>query len=134
MNVKKIKNKTFCWKKVIVCSKGLKGAPLKTLTLFFPQTVFFFIFFFEYLWKVHLVPIQDFFHKNMHVIKKKEFLTARSSNWSVPAKFFPMLVEKPFIGGVINPKTYKNHERGFKFFPEWFGIEIREPIFFFFIM
>ena len=27
-----------------------------------------------------------------------------------------MLVEKPYFGGVINPKTYLNHELGSKFF------------------
>ena len=43
-------------------------------------------------------------------------MTARSSNCSVSAKFFPMLVEKPYFGGVINPKTYLNHELGSKFF------------------
>jgi hypothetical protein len=50
----------------------------------------------------------------MHIIKKKEILIAKSSNCSVSAKFFPMLVEKPYFGGVINPKTY--HELGSKFF------------------
>ena len=65
---------------------------------------------------MHLIPIQDFFHKNMHVIKKKSFLTARSSNCSVSAKFFPMLVETPYFWGVINPKPYLNHDLGSKFF------------------
>ena len=55
---------------------------------------------------MQLLPIQDFFHNNMHVIKRQIFLTARSSNCSVSAKFFPMLVETPYFGGVINPKTY----------------------------
>ena len=27
-----------------------------------------------------------------------------------------MLVEKPYFGGVLNPKTYSNHELGSKFF------------------
>ena len=52
----------------------------------------------------------------MHIIKINNFLTARSSNWSVSAKFYPMLVETPFFGGVINPKTYLNHEVGSKGF------------------
>ena len=56
-----------------------------------------------------------FVHKNMHFIKQKFFLTARSSNCSVSAKFFPMMVETPYLGGVINPKIYLNHELGFKF-------------------
>ena len=32
------------------------------------------------------------------------------------AKFSPMLVEMPYFGGVINPKTYLNHELASKFF------------------
>ena len=63
----------------------------------------------------------------MHVIKKMKLVTARSSNCSVSAKFFPMLVEKPYLGGVINTKTYLNHELGSIFFSEWFGIWISEP-------
>ena len=41
---------------------------------------------------------------------------ARSLNCSVSAKFFLMLVETPYFGGVINPKTYLNYELGSKFF------------------
>ena len=65
---------------------------------------------------MHFIQIQDFFHKNMHVIRKKELLTARSAKCSVSEKFSPMLVETPYFGGVINPKTYLNHELGYKFF------------------
>ena len=43
-------------------------------------------------------------------------LTARSSNCSISAKFLPMLVETPYFGGVINTKTYLNHELGSNFF------------------
>ena len=43
-------------------------------------------------------------------------MPARSSNCSVSAKFFPMLVEMPYFWGVINPKTYLNHDLGSKFF------------------
>ena len=52
----------------------------------------------------------------MHAIKKKEFFTARSSNCSGSAMFFPMLVETPYFGGVINSKTYLNNEWGCNFF------------------
>ena len=38
------------------------------------------------------------------------------SNSSVSAKFFPMLVKTPYFGGVINQKTYLNHELDSKFF------------------
>ena len=42
-------------------------------------------------------------------------MNARSSNCSISAKFFPMLLETPYFGGVINTKTYLNHELGSKF-------------------
>ena len=54
---------------------------------------------------MHFIPIQKKIHKNMLVIKKKEILTARSSNCRVSAKFFPMLVKPPYFGGVINQKN-----------------------------
>ena len=66
---------------------------------------------------MRFLPIQDLFHKNMHVIKKKEtfdcivFKLQRFSK-----SFFPMLVETPYFWGVINPKTYLNSESGSKFF------------------
>ena len=102
----------------------LEGAPFKpfrnTMT-FFPLNVF--IFFFNIHKKCSLYQFKIFVHKNMYLIKKKDFLTTRSSNCSVSAKFFPMLVETPYFGGVINPKTYLNHELGSKlFFPEWYKI------------
>ena len=78
---------------------------------------------------MHFLPIQYFFHKNMRVIKRKRNWLQGLINCSVSAKFFPMLVKKPYFGGVINPKTYLNHELGSKFFfHEWFGIKISEPI------
>ena len=43
-------------------------------------------------------------------------MTAKYSNCSVSAKFFPMLVETPYFGGVIYPKTYLNYELRSKFF------------------
>ena len=74
MNVAK---KNYFAEKVIVCSKGLKGVPSNTLKLF-PQNIFLkkfsIIIIFFYL------PIQDLFPKNMHLIKRKTFLTTRSSN------------------------------------------------------
>ena len=52
-----------------------------------------------------------------------------SSMCSVSAKFFfPMLVEMPYFGGVINPKTYFNHELGSNFFFWVVVIYISEPI------
>ena len=84
--------------------------PLNTLRLF---SAIFWFFILQHLWKMHLLPIQVFFsHKRMHIIKerKKKNFTARSSNCSVTAKVCPMLVETPYSGGVINPKTYFNQE------------------------
>ena len=73
---------------------------------------------------MHLIPIQQFFsQKYARNKKERNFLTARSSNSSVSAKFFQMLVETPYVGGVINSKTYLNHELGSQFFVcEYFGI------------
>ena len=65
---------------------------------------------------MHLIPIQDFFHKNMHIIKKKEFFDRKVFKLQRFSKFFPMLVETPYFWGVINPKTYLNHDLGSKFF------------------
>ena len=93
--------------------KGLKGGPLNTLKLFFLHNVF--NFFFNIHKKNHFIPIQNFCPKNMQVVKKK-LLTARSSNCSVSAKFFPLLVKTPYFGGVINQKTYLSHDLGSKFF------------------
>ena len=92
-----------------------EGAPFKhfkhTKTIFCKMFLIFFPTF------IKKIPIQDLFHTNVHVIKKmKKFLTARSSNCSVSAKFLPMLVETPYSGGAINPKTYLYHELGSKFF------------------
>ena len=41
MNVEKKKLKTFCGKKVLVCSKCLKGAPSNTLKLFSTKCFFY---------------------------------------------------------------------------------------------
>ena len=90
MNVdKKFKNILRKEKNVLGCLKGPPLSPSNTLRLF--PVKCFLIFFFL-------------------------FLTARSSNLSVSAKFFPMLVEMPYFGEVINPKTYLNHELGSKLF------------------
>ena len=50
--------------------------------------------------------------------KNKNFLTARSLNCSILAKFCPMLVQTPYSLGVVIPKTYLNQELGSKFFPK----------------
>ena len=65
---------------------------------------------------MHLISIQDLLHENVHVIKKKENFNRKVFKLQRFSKVFPMLVETPYFGGVINPKTYLNHELGSKFF------------------
>ena len=61
--------------KVIVYLKNLKGAPLNTQKLFFLlQNVFFFNFFYHIHNKMHFILIQNFFQKNLQVIKKNEII------------------------------------------------------------
>ena len=65
-----------------------------------------------------LLLIQDFFHKKHARNKKERHL--RRQGLQIAAfqqSFFPMLVETPYFGGVINPKTYLSHELGSNFFP-----------------
>ena len=59
---------------------------------------------------MHLIQIQDLFHKNMHVIKKKVFKLHPFS------KVFPNVGGNAPFWGVINPKTYLNHELRYNFF------------------
>ena len=111
--IERKKCKTFCGKKVLVCLKGPLLNPSNTLRIF-PQNGL--NFFLQHSQKMHLIPIQDFFTKECTQYERQIFLTARSSNCSVSAKIFPMWVEKPYFGGVINSKTYLNHELCPKFF------------------
>ena len=52
-----------------------EGAPFKHFehTKTFILKIFL-IFFFNIHKKMHLIPIQDWFHKNVHIINKKEIL------------------------------------------------------------
>jgi hypothetical protein len=52
----------------------------------------------------------------MHVIKKTEIFYSKVFKLQRFSKVFAMLVEKPYFGGVINPKTYLNPKLGSKFF------------------
>ena len=65
---------------------------------------------------MHFIPIQGFFHKNMHVIKKKKKFDRKVFKLQRFSQVFPNVGGKPYFGGVINPKTYLNHELGSKFF------------------
>ena len=100
-------------KKVLVCLKGPPLNPSNTLWFFFRKM---FLICFLTLLKHAFDTNSRCFPKNMQVIKRKKLLTARSSNCSVSAKFCPILVETPYSGGVINTKTYLNHELGSEFF------------------
>ena len=95
--------------------KGLKRGPFKhTKTFFLLQNVFF-NFFSTFIKNIILQQFITFFTKNMQV-KKEKLLTTRSSNCSISAKFFPILVKTPYFEGVINQKTYLNHELDSTFF------------------
>ena len=96
-----------------MCLKGLNGAPSNTLKLFSTKC---FKFFSLTIHKKCFDTKSEFFHKNMLIVKKKDIFTARSSNCSVSAKFFRMLVKTPSFGGIINPKTNLNHKLGSNFF------------------
>ena len=103
-----------CWKKTKKIFSRKKsfsvyeGAPFKPFkhTMTFSRNSFFLIFFLN----IHKKCIWYLFKT-----KRKNFLTARSSNCSVSAKFFPMLVKTLYFGRIINKKTYLNHELGSKF-------------------
>ena len=56
---------------------------------------------------MHLIPIQDLFHKNDHVIKGRTF---SSQGLQIAAKFFPMLVQTPYFGEAFNQKIVLNHD------------------------
>ena len=62
--------------------------------------------------------MQDFFkQKYAHNKKERNFWPQGLKIAVFQQSFFsPMLVETPNFGGVINPKTYLNHELGSKFF------------------
>ena len=62
------------------------------------------------------IPIQYFFHKNMHIIRKKEFFYSKVFKLQRFSKVVPNVGGKTLLGGVIHPKTYWNHKLGSKFF------------------
>ena len=104
---KKIKN--ILWKKSF---SVFEGAPFKPFD-FFQQNIFFSTF----IKKNAFYNNSIFFAQKYARSKKgKKCFTTRSSNCSVSAKFFAMLVEMLYFGGVINPKTYFSHEIGSKVF------------------
>ena len=72
MNVEEKKLKKKIAEKVIVCLKGLKGAPWNTLKLFFLLNIFK-IFSSTFIKNAFYTNSKKN-HKNMHVIKKKEII------------------------------------------------------------
>ena len=42
---------------------------------------------------MHFIPIQDYFHKNMHIIKKKDIFDRKAFKWQRFSKVFP------YVGG-----------------------------------
>ena len=111
INVDK-KLKHLADKKVLVCSKGPPLRPLTTLWLF--SAILFSIFVSTFI-KRAFATNSRFFHKNMQVIKNKEIFDRKVFKLQRSAKFFPMLVETPYFGRVINPKTYLNQGIGSTF-------------------
>ena len=103
--------KHFVEKRVLVCLKGPPLSPSNKLCNFFS-----FFFSLSIFIKKHLIPIQDFFHKNMHLIKKREIFYRKVFKFQRFSKVFPMSLETPYFEWVINPKTYLNHEVGSNFF------------------
>ena len=98
-----------------------KGVPITRMVKFcltirttFFCKMFLFIFFFFKIYKKWIWYQFKIFSKKYAHNKKK--MTARSWNCSVSAKFFPMLVKTLCFGGIINQKTYWNHELGSKLF------------------
>ena len=79
------KKKTFCRKKVIVCSKGLKGAPSNPLKLYF----LIFLKKISPIKKINLDTNSGFFHKNMHVTIKKEIFYRKVFELQRFSKGFP---------------------------------------------
>ena len=53
---------------------------------------------------MHFVPIQDFFHNNMHVIKKKDICDRKVFKLQRFSKVFPNVGGTLYFWGVINPK------------------------------
>ena len=86
--------------------------------------LFLYIYFCQYLQKMHLIPIQDFFTKNVQVIKKTDIFDCKVFKLQRFSKVLPnamqcnaMLVETPYSGMGHNRKTYLNHDLGSIFFP-----------------
>ena len=56
--------------------------PLNTLWLFFFCKMLL-IFFFQYSWKMHMIPIQKKIHKYMHIIKKNDCNVLKLQHFSI---------------------------------------------------
>ena len=103
MKVKKMQKKSFS------VFKGTPFKPFKHTMTFSAKCLHFFSTFI----KKNTFDTKS--QKHPHN-KKHFFFIATSSNCCVSTKFFPMLVEMHYFGGVINSKTYLNLELGSKFF------------------
>ena len=123
MNDEEEKNrrKKFSRKKMLlVCLKGAPLSPSNTLWLISANGVFL-IFFFNINKKCIWYQLKIFSPKIADNKKKK--LTTRSSNYSISAKFFPMLVKMLYFGRIINQKTYLKWART-EFFSSIIGLGI----------
>ena len=75
-----------------------------------PCTRIFYVWATTYKKKAHFVQIQDFFHKNMHVIKQKEFFDHKFQQSFSQCWWKSLILEGSFI-----QKTDLNHELGSNF-------------------
>ena len=98
MKVKKKLKKHFAEKSHSVF-KGFKGGPFEYTKTFFRKMLL--IFFLQHSLKMHLLPIQDFFHKNMHIIKIKIKFDCKVFKLQRFSKVFPN------VGG--NPLFLRGH-------------------------
>ena len=116
LRIMKRKLKKKMRKKIMVYSKGLKGAPLNTLKLSFLQNVFNF---FSTFIKMLFISIQNFFDKHMQVIKKQiNFWPQGLQIVAFQQSFSQCWWKLPILEGSLVKKktTYLNHELGSKFF------------------
>ena len=110
---KKLKTFSRRKKKVLVFLKGPPLSPLNTISLFSAK-YFFKIYFFN-IHKNAFDTNYKLFHKNMHVIKRKDIFDGKVFKLQRFSKVFPNVGEKLYFGGIINQKSHLNHELGSKF-------------------
>ena len=107
MNVERKKLKTkICRIFFCVCLKGPRLNPLNKLWLFFCK-MFFFIFFSTFIKNAFDTNLTDF-HKNMHVIKKKDIFYCKVFKLQRFSNVFPNITENVlFWRSLIKKNIFK---------------------------